>query len=570
MLRKSAVAFSLLVGAIHAAHVARSESCATAQVKNGTYEGAHNSQYNQDFFLGIPYAQAPVGDLRFKNPTSLNRSWTGSKPATQYSNACYGYGPGQGNYSVSEDCLYLNVVRPAGYENQTLPVAFWIHGGGFWQDSGVNPKYNLSYMVKNSVEIGKPIIGVSINYRLSAWGFLSGTQELVDEGGSNFGLRDQRLALHWVKENIEAFGGDCEKVTIFGQSAGGASVGFHLTAYEGRDDKLFRGAVMESGNPIYYKRLNGIVESNPSLYQELLSRTNCSSVSRTLECLRKIPESQLNSAINSTITSYNNTSPQFEPTKDDDFIADYGSKQLADGRFVHVPIIDGANSDEGSTFSPQGINTTEQFRAAIIYAVPQVSGELADHILEAYPDDLSVNVLADLGDTRPGGSYGEQFRRSASYFGDYTFIAHRRKTCETWAAAGLSAYCYRFNAIPAGVPPQMGVTHFQEVAFVFNNIVGNGYLPTAMPPFQGKGQSYIDLAKLMDSSWISFFHDQDPNSWKKSAAWSGKEEDWPVYDLEHPQDFVFDANVTSHAEADTYRKEGMALINEHNLDVFGR
>jgi carboxylesterase type B len=327
---------------------------------------------------------------------------------------------------------------------------------------------------------------------------------------------------------------------------------------------------MESGNPIYYRRLNDTLDSNPKLYKELLSRTNCTSASSPLGCLRQIPAAQLNTAINSTSISYNNTLAQFGPFKDNDFVADYGSKQLADGRFVKVPIIDGANSDEGSAFSASGINTTEQFRAAIIAAVPQVSGDLADEILEAYPDDLSVNVIASLGDTRPGAPFGSQFRRSASYFGDYTFIAHRRKTCETWAAAGLSAYCYRFNAIPAGLPPQVGVTHFQEVAFVFNNIEGSGYIPAATPPFQGKGQSYIDLAKLMDSSWISFFHDLDPNSWKKSAAWSGKEEDWPVYDIENPLDFVFDANVTSYAEADTYRKEGMALINEHNFDVFGR
>jgi carboxylesterase type B len=87
MLRTSALAFGLLVGATQAAPVVRSESCPTAQVKNGTYEGVYDSQYNQDFFLGIPYAQAPVGDLRFKNPASLNESWADSKQATQYSSA---------------------------------------------------------------------------------------------------------------------------------------------------------------------------------------------------------------------------------------------------------------------------------------------------------------------------------------------------------------------------------------------------------------------------------------------------------------------------------------------------
>ncbi|KAF1967832.1 carboxylesterase family protein-like protein [Bimuria novae-zelandiae CBS 107.79] len=565
MRRCEALVFGLLVGLTNASPVASGSRTPIAKAKNGTYVGVHSSQYNQDFFLGIPYAQPPVGDLRFKPPVSLNESWKKPKQATKYSPACYGYGSDQWNYPVSEDCLYLNVVRPAGYEHQALPVAFWIHGGGFYQGSGVDQRYNLSYMVQNSVEIGKPIIGVTINYRLSAFGFLSGSQELLDEGSTNVGLRDQRLALHWVQENIKAFGGDKKKVTIWGESAGAASVGFHITAYNGRDDKLFRGAAMQSGNPIFYSRLNSSLDNAP-MYNELLARTSCS----TVECLRGLSEGQLNAAINSTSSaSYNRTLAQFRPFKDDDFIADYGSRQLADGRYVKVPIIEGATSDEGSAFSPRGINTTADFRAAIQSNAP-VSDALADQLLEAYPDDPSVNVIANLGDARPGPPYGSQFRRSASYWGDWYFIANRRKTCETWAAAKLSAYCFRFNAIPAGIPPEVGVTHFQDVAFVFNNIQGSGYIPAATPPFTGKGQNYINLAKLMDSSWVSFFHDQDPNSWKKSAAWNGTEENWPVYDVNNPRDFVFDANVTSYAEADTYRQEGIQLINANNFPTYGR
>ncbi len=109
---------------------------------------------------------------------------------------------------MSEDCLYLNVIRPAGCSpEEKLPVAFWIHGGGFFQGGGIDQRYNLSFTVENAQKIGKPIIGVSINYRLSAWGFLSGSEEVRDNGNLNLGLRDQRLALQWVQENIEAFGG---------------------------------------------------------------------------------------------------------------------------------------------------------------------------------------------------------------------------------------------------------------------------------------------------------------------------------------------------------------------------
>lgn len=115
----------------------------------------------------------------------------------------------QWNYAVAEDCLYVNVIRPSGIrEGDKVPVAFWIHGGGFYQGGGVDQRYNMSFMVQNSITIGKPIIGVSINYRLSVWGFLSGSEEIRDSGDLNNGLKDQRLALQWVQDNIAAFGGE--------------------------------------------------------------------------------------------------------------------------------------------------------------------------------------------------------------------------------------------------------------------------------------------------------------------------------------------------------------------------
>lgn len=182
-------------------------SSPTVTVKNGTLEGVHSEQYDQDYFLGIPFAQPPVGALRFRVPQSINTSWSETRSAKDYSAACVGYGSDQWPYpSLSEDCLYLNVVRPSGYEKEKLPIAFWIHGGGLYEGSGIDQRYNLSFMVQRSVEIGKPIIGVSINYRLSMWGFVTG-EEVVETGNANIGFRDQRLAMHWVQENIEAFGG---------------------------------------------------------------------------------------------------------------------------------------------------------------------------------------------------------------------------------------------------------------------------------------------------------------------------------------------------------------------------
>jgi carboxylesterase type B len=215
----------------------QSQDAPTVQVLNGTYSGVHSPEYNQDLFLGMPYSQPPVGDLRFRVAQSLNTSWTGTKNATQYSLECIGYGSDQwvlGN-KISEDCLTLNVIRPSGLTGEALPVAVWIHGGGFFEGGSADPRYNLSYIVQQSSKMNTPFIGVSINYRLQAWGFIFG-KDIAEEGSTNLGIRDQRLALYWVQENIAAFGGDPTKVTIWGESAGGFSVGAQLVAYGGRDD----------------------------------------------------------------------------------------------------------------------------------------------------------------------------------------------------------------------------------------------------------------------------------------------------------------------------------------------
>ncbi|KAL3453927.1 Alpha/Beta hydrolase protein [Aspergillus insuetus] len=527
-----------------------------AHVKNGTYEGVYSAEHNQDFFLGVPFAQPPVDDLRFRLPQSLNSTWEGSRDAKDYSLLCVGYGLDQTFYEQSEDCLYLNIVRPAGYEHDQLPVGFWIHGGGFSNGGGGDQRYNLSFIVEQSVKIGKPIIGVSINYRLSLWGFLH-SNEVVGEGITNLGLRDQRIALQWVQDNIAAFGGDPEKVTIWGESAGAASVGFQLTAYGGRDDKLFRAAILQSGNPIYYGSENGTQRSQAG-FEAIVSAVGCYDSWDRIQCLREVPFLTLNATMNGSVDT-----GSFGPTIDGDFVQTYRSQQTKRGGFVRVPIITGANSDEGASMSPTGISTTEDFRATLSSFLPS---SFQDAILKAYPDDLSVNVVASLGDQRPALPYGAQFRRSASFWGDYYFIASRRETARTWASYGIPAYAYRFNAIPAGVPPEIGAGHYKEIGFMFNNLEGVGYR-LDIRPFQGKSQSYIDLAELMSSSWVSFIHSLDPNGFKGRDS---KVPKWPKYRVDKPEDFVFDANVTSYAESDTYRSEGIELINDNALGVLHR
>ncbi|KAF4636355.1 hypothetical protein G7Y89_g1727 [Cudoniella acicularis] len=189
-------------------------------VKNGTYAGIHSSAYNQDFFLGIPFAQPPLSGLRFSAPASLNTSFSGVRNATSYPPNCVGYGSDDIPYAFSEDWLHLNVIRPSLPTNTTkLPIVLWAYGGNNEEGGSGDKLFHLTFVVENSVWMGKPIMAVSVNYRVSAWGFLGG-KEALDGGATNAGLRDIRLALHWVQENIEAFEGDRTKVTIMGKSAG--------------------------------------------------------------------------------------------------------------------------------------------------------------------------------------------------------------------------------------------------------------------------------------------------------------------------------------------------------------
>lgn len=213
------VAGSALFGTLAAAAVLprNTSSAPVVTLKNGSYYGVHSSSYDQDYFLGMPFAQPPLDDLRLRQPQSLNTTWTGTRNATEYQPECIGYGSDQwvlGN-RVSEDCLSVNVIRPAGVDSsKKLPVAVFFNPGGFYEGGNSDPRYNMSFIIQQSVDMGSPFIAVSPNYRLSMWGFMY-SQEVIDSDITNLGFLDQRLALHWVQENIADFGGDPEKVTIW-------------------------------------------------------------------------------------------------------------------------------------------------------------------------------------------------------------------------------------------------------------------------------------------------------------------------------------------------------------------
>jgi len=211
-------------------------------------------------FRGIPYAAPPVGKLRWQ-PPQAPPSWTGVQKAASFGPACpqqeVSELEGGGDLGrMSEDCLYLNIWKPLTQRNEKLPVMVWIHGGGFVVGAGSGPEYPGDRLAR------KGMIVVTLNYRLGALGFFV-HEDLEKESpagvSGNYGLLDQIAALRWIKKNIAAFGGDPERITLFGESAGAASISLLMLSPQARG--LFHRAIMESATattlPYIMPRANG-------------------------------------------------------------------------------------------------------------------------------------------------------------------------------------------------------------------------------------------------------------------------------------------------------------------------
>ena len=433
-----------------------------------------------------------------------------------------------------------------------------MYSGGFVEGGSADKRYNVSFIVQNSVEMNQPIIAVGINYRLAGWGFLY-SSTVAAAGLGNIGLLDQRLALHWIQENIASFGGSPKKVTIWGESAGAMSVGAHLIAYGGRDDGLFRAAIAESGGPNLFTIENAV--NAQAGYDNITQSTGCATAADQLGCLRALPFDTLNDILN-------RTAGYFMPVIDGTFMETLPSKQLTSGAFVKVPFLIGANSDEGTAFGEVGINTDAEFKALVMSK--GADAETAEIMSYLYPDIPAIGIPATLISPPTSTVLGLQYKRQAAFSGDWLMIGTRRASCESWSNYSVPAYCYRFNVLVAGLPAEIGSTHFQEVAFVFDNIHGYGYVLDAINPFTNEPPTYTKLAKIMSRMWVSFVVNLNPNKHGIPGVPS-----WPGYDINDglgAQDMVFDANVSTLAypERDTFRAEGIAFINEIAATQFGR
>ncbi|KAF2671193.1 alpha/beta-hydrolase, partial [Microthyrium microscopicum] len=188
-----------------------------AESPSGTFYG-NSSISTLDQFLGIPYAEPPIGNLRFSDPKPLPSNSSHVYNASSYGPGCPQLSIYEEYNGLSEDCLTLNIIRPTAIKNHSsLPVLFFIHGGA--NLNGQSIFYNGTALVQHSISIDEPIIYVGINYRLGGFGFLNNPTFLA-AGVTNLGLKDQYLALKWVHDNIKGFGGDPGKVIIFGESSG--------------------------------------------------------------------------------------------------------------------------------------------------------------------------------------------------------------------------------------------------------------------------------------------------------------------------------------------------------------
>jgi carboxylesterase type B len=453
--------------------------------------------------------------------------------------------------NMSEDCLTLNVIRPAGPSPTLLPVLVWIYGGGLGVGTIADPQYNLSGIVKVGQDIEQPVIAVSINYRVNHWGFLQSQQTLI-EGSSNAGLLDQRLAFQWIQENIAAFGGDPGRVILWGESAGAQSITYHMLSYDGRDDGLFHGAILESGGPTGCPVKDLSYWTVP--FENLTRSVDCYSAEDRLSCLRSVDSAKLLAA---------RQSQEWQgPLIDGEFLTGYPSQLLPQGKFIKVPLLTGANTDEGITFNPSYppkpnnplLETDKDlFDNFLAWRTYDLSPPTLKRLLHLYPADPCEEPPHSITNCSQFPSMGAQWRRAANIGGDMVMIAGRRKMCEVFSQARQQVFSYRFDTRLWNRTELEGVMHFDNVAFSFQNISG---LLGPSPKYD----SHRRLSRAIGKAYIHFAYNFDPNPSGHSGESYEDIPYWPRYTVSDPRNMVLNASG-SYVEFDTYRREGISFLN---------
>lgn len=312
----------------------------TAKTNYGTVKGIPSADPAFTSFLGVPFAKPPVGELRFSHPKEPE-PWEGELLCDHFTPPCIqGIWVGE-HIEMSEDCLYLNIYTPAQEPGEKLPVMFWIHGGGFTGGRADEPGYKAATMN------GQGVILVTVNYRCNVMGFFN-IPEMEEKGsyGGNLGLMDQIAALKWVKENIGAFGGDPERIMIFGQSAGGVSVRMLLASPMARG--LFSRAVAESGGGLNEADLVRPKEEFMQMCQRCLAH-----VGWTMEDLMTRNAEEINDTLDGAVREIMPIWEVgfFQPYADGQVLKDVPGKSIWAGDYMDIPIMCGTVAGDAWMFS---------------------------------------------------------------------------------------------------------------------------------------------------------------------------------------------------------------------------
>lgn len=478
MRRKS---FQLALLSILATGIIAAQQPGLIKIADGSVQGIFEDGLT--VYRGIPFATPPVGNLRWRAPQPVKK-WDTILQAKKFAP-----GPVQGGNppaGKSEDCLYLNVWSPAKSSNEKIPVLVWIYGGGFNGGSTSEFFYSGEKLAK------KGVVFVSIAYRVGQLGFLAHPElsaETSNHVSGNYGLMDMIAGLKWVQKNIAAFGGDPNKVTIFGESAGGIAVSMLCASPLAKG--LFRGAISQSGGSFGPPRITTFPGENlkklhdaESAGEAYVKNAGYSSIAD----LRKLDADKL-PAIRGLAW----------PIIDGYVIPDDQYKLYEAGKYNDVAIMVGYNSDEGASFSPP--KTPGDY----IAAVKTRYGKFADDLLKTYPvDSASVPKTA------------RDIMRDAA-FGWHTWSWARLQS-KTGKSKVFYYYFDQHPDYPQGSPRYgYGSPHAQDVAYVFEHLDPSNPQTT---------KSDLKISDAMATYWTNFAKYGDPNG-------SGLP-NWPTFSDKNP------------------------------------
>lgn len=494
-------ALAVLCGFSRAAF-AQSQPCRGVSTDKGVVNGVLLDGPDVCAFLGVPYAAPPLGELRFALPAE-HTPWTEPRDAGKISAQCPQTPSPMTDTDIpmDEDCLYLNIWQPAGADAKNLPVMVYIHGGGFIVGSGGNAAYNGATLSGMG-----GVVVVTMNYRLGALGFLAHPAFAGANGRTgNWGLYDQLAALKWVKANIANFGGDPGNVTLFGQSAGGMSVGLQLASPLAAG--LFQKVILHSGPPIL---INTSLAKGRADAQTVAAKLGCGEPATAAQCLRAVDAKTILEKVPLGI-----------------FIMDDG---VTEEKYFLVPVVDGAIIPD----SPYRIFRDGKFLTDVTVMLGTTSDEAAYFTMKKTlreEKDFERNLGLDIGGAAAtlgvnlGGAPGTlealyPISNYASVEKAYQgLICDVGFTCPTELLAGMIAKyqpkVYRFYHTKDPVKIfNWGAFHGAELPYVFGNFTMMGRT--------FKSKDNLKLAKIVIALWSSFARTGVP-------AAEGVPE-WPLYD----------------------------------------